>query len=98
MGPKVWETTNGMQEHTHNTMELTRTSLDRGKTVYAVKNHEIEISNDDEIRHHKRPSATSKLQAPTKKTSLNKMPPPTSLPPPDPPQALTPTAARYILQ
>ena len=67
MSPKIWETTDGMQEHTNNTMELTRTPLDRGKTVHAVGNHEIKTSNDDNIRHHKRHSATSELLAQTKK-------------------------------
>ena len=74
MSPKLWETTNGMQEHFKNTMELTRTPLDRGKTVHAVENHEIETSNDDKIRQHKSHSAASKLQSPTRKTSLNEMP------------------------
>ena len=67
MGPRIWETTNVMQKHTINTMELTRTPLDQGKMVHAVGNYEIETSNDDKIRHHKRHSATSELLAQTKK-------------------------------
>ena len=52
MAPKMWEHTNGMQKHTNNNIEISRAPQDRVKTVLAVGNYEIEISNDDGIKYH----------------------------------------------
>ena len=97
MGPKTWEHTNGMQKHTNNNIEISRAPLDRVKTVLAVGNYKIKISNDDRMKYHESHCTSSKLQAMSKemfKTEMLLQPPP---PPPEPtPQGPASTATRHI--
>ena len=98
MGPKTWKHTNGMQKHTNNNIEISRAPQDRVKTVLAVGNYEIEISNDDGIKYHERHRTSNATQAMSKenfKTGMLLQPPP---PPPTPPQGPAPTETRHIPQ